>query len=251
MTQVTITTLAERPELASRIYEIRDRWPVFMGQDKLANALFHQVASTFPEHCVVATTEDGTLVARGRSIPFAADGPGRELYPEGGWDSVLLWGFSDHQQGREPTAVSALDIVVDSAHLGQGLSKAVLAGMRDAVRKSGRNFVAPVRPTEKHRWPLAPTSEYAVRIRHDGLPDDPWLRVHVRAGGTIVKVAPASMVMTGSLAQWRAWTGLPFDRDGDVEVPEALVPVHCDLTHDYAVYVEPNVWVHHDLGSAE
>ena len=55
------------------------------------------------------------------------------------------------------------------------------------------------------------------------------------------------MVMPGSLAQWRAWTGLPFDTDGDVIVPGALVPIKCDATHDYAVYVEPNVWVRHHL----
>lgn len=30
-----------------------------------------------------------------------------------------------------------------------------------------------------------------------------------------------------------------------VEVPGALVPVHCDIAHDRAVYCEPCVWVHH------
>jgi hypothetical protein len=29
-------------------------------------------------------------------------------------------------------------------------------------------------------------------------------------------------MIAGSLAQWRAWTGLPFDTDGEVEVPGAL-----------------------------
>ncbi|HEY6738338.1 MAG TPA: hypothetical protein VI076_05765 [Actinopolymorphaceae bacterium] len=90
-------------------------------------------------------------------------------------------------------------------------------------------------------------SQYIEQRRDDGLPEDPWLRVHVRAGGRIVKVAPTSMVIVGSLEEWRSWTGLPFDRDGDVAVPEALVPVQCNLTHGYAVYVEPNVWVRHDL----
>ena len=46
------------------------------------------------------------------------------------------------------------------------------------------------------------------------------------------------------------WTGLPFDTTGDVIVPKALVPVHVDVTHDHAVYVEPNVWVQHDLSAA-
>jgi hypothetical protein len=90
-------------------------------------------------------------------------------------------------------------------------------------------------------------TEYVAQVRDDGLPVDPWLRVHVKAGGKIVKVAPRSMVIAGTLAEWREWTGLPFDQTGDVVVPKALVPVHADLAHDHAVYVEPNVWVRDDL----
>ena len=41
--------------------------------------------------------------------------------------------------------------------------------------------------------------------------------------------------------------GLPFDATGPVRVPDALVPVHCDVQQDAAVYVEPNIWVHHPL----
>ena len=58
--------------------------------------------------------------------------------------------------------------------------------------------------------PHTPMGEYAARTRDDGLPHDPWLRVHVRAGGVIDRVAPASMVILGTLAEWREWTGLPF-----------------------------------------
>jgi hypothetical protein len=57
------------------------------------------------------------------------------------------------------------------------------------------------------------------------------------------------MAMAGSLADWREWTGLPFDTSGPVVVPEALVPVLCDVAHDFAAYVEPCIWVHHRLGS--
>jgi len=60
-------------------------------------------------------------------------------------------------------------------------------------------------------------------------------------------VAQRSMTIPGTLAEWRQWTGLPFDACGPVHIPLALAPVHCDLTHDHAVYVEPNVWVHHRL----
>jgi hypothetical protein len=47
--------------------------------------------------------------------------------------------------------------------------------------------------------------------------------------------------------RWREWTGLPFDKDGPVEVEGALVPVRCEASSGYAVYVEPNVWVRHRL----
>jgi hypothetical protein len=91
-------------------------------------------------------------------------------------------------------------------------------------------------------------AEYVAERRPDGLPVDAWLRVHERAGGTVERIAPVSMTVSGSLAEWRAWTGLPFDRDGDVEVPGALSPVRCDTAHGHAVYVEPNVWVRHRVG---
>src|SRR5438045_3478948 len=80
-----------------------------------------------------------------------------------------------------------------------------------------------------------------------GVPYDPWLRVHARAGAHVVGVAACSMTIPGTLAQWRAWTDLPFDESGPVPVPHALAPVHCDVAADQAVYVEPNVWVHHQL----
>lgn len=133
---------------------------------------------------------------------------------------------------------------MDADYLGRGLSYRMLSA-RTAGRQGHDALPAPVRPTAKHLDPRVPMAEYLRRCRDDGLPADPWVRVHVKAGGTIEKVAPASMTVSG--AQWRQWTGLPFDRDGCVEIPGALTPVHCDTAHDRAVYVEPNVWIRHGM----
>lgn len=120
--------------------------------------------------------------------------------------------------------------------------------MRANVARHGfGELVAPVRPTGKAAEPRTPMEEYVGRLRDDGLPADPWLRVHVRAGGRVVGVAPRAMVIPGTLAEWRRWTGLPFDVSGEVDVPGALVPVQCSVEHDYAVCVEPGVWVHHQV----
>lgn len=251
MSDVIIHRLSERPDLIDRVYEVDSAWPEFMQADPVMHALFGQVASTFPHLCAVATDAKDAVAATARAVPFALDLPGRGALPDGGLDQVMVWAFNDRLDGREPDIASAVEILVGQAHRGSGLSHRMVAALRDAARDAGlTRLVAPVRPTGKHRYPNMPMAEYITIMREDGLPADPWLRVHVRSGGRIRRVAVTSMVMAGSLAQWRGRTGLPFDRTGDVIVPEALIPVHCDAEHDHAVYVEPNVWVEHELSDA-
>lgn len=133
-------------------------------------------------------------------------------------------------------------------HQGTGLSSALLRAARDNVQRLGlRHLFGPVRPTGKSHEPRTPMAEYIARVRSDGLPADPWLRVHIRFGARVVKVCPVSMTVPGTLAQWRGWTGLPLERSGLIDVPGALTPVHVSVEHDHAVYIEPNVWVHHKL----
>ncbi|MGI5269030.1 N-acetyltransferase [Nonomuraea sp. CA-218870] len=243
-----ITTLAERPEFAATLWDMDNAWPEFMMKDPIAD-FFYAVADTvYPAYVLVADddAEPGRLVARGCTMPFTlTDG---EL-PDDGWDGVIRRAWLARERGERPGRISALEITVRRDLLGKGVSPLMVAAMRDnAARLGFDELVAPVRPNHKHREPHTPMAEYAFRARADGLPHDPWLRVHVRAGGKIVKVAPRSMTIAGTLAEWRAWTGLPFDRPGPVEVPGALNPVHVQPEHDHAVYVEPNVWVSHPLG---
>jgi hypothetical protein len=149
--------------------------------------------------------------------------------------------------GDKPDTISAIEISIKPGLQGSGLSKQMVAAMRaNAGRLGFTELLAPVRPNGK-KDPSVPMSDYAFLVREDGLPVDPWLRVHVRAGGRIEQIAPRSMVIPGTLAEWRAWTGLPFDRSGPVNLPFALAPVMVDVEHDHAVYVEPNVWVRHKI----
>ena len=190
-------------------------------------------------------TATGDAVAKAHTVPLKHDAPIGDGLPEGGWDWAVRRSVHDRLRGGEPTIVSALEIIVRPDLRGGGLSAVMLGAMRDNVARLGfADLVAPVRPSGKQDG-TTPIDAYAYATRDDGLPVDPWLRVHVRAGGRIVNVAHHSMVIPGTLAQWRSWTGLPFDRSGPVPVPHALVPVHCDVEQDQAVYVEPNVWVHH------
>jgi GNAT superfamily N-acetyltransferase len=239
---LTISSLAERPDLAEAMWGMPTSWPEFMRHDPIGGLFYGNIVARFAEYVLVAQDEAGEVVGCAYSIPFVLGG---EALPDHGWDFVIRNGVMASVRGEQPDAISAVEIAVRPDLQGTGLSPQLLVAMRDnAARHGFSELVAPVRPngkTDLHE----PMASYALRVREDGLPVDPWLRVHVRAGGRIARVAPRSMVIPGTLEEWRAWTGLPCDRTGPVDVPQALSPVLCDVEQGIAVYVEPNVWVVH------
>lgn len=245
---VEVFTLAERPELLEPALSLGGVGSKFMQNDWVGRlAASSLLRDRWPELFSVLL-DGGKVVARAVSIPFAMGTEGRDELPDHGWDGVLVWAAEDALQERKPNVVAALDIQVAADRRGSGFSAIALAALRDNATRCGFDeVVAPVRPPGKAQEPRGDITEYAWRCREDGLPVDPWLRVHVRAGGEIVKVAPFSMTVQGTLEQWRAWTGLEFDRDGLIDVEGGLVPVVVALPLDLAVYVEPNVWVRHRL----
>ncbi|GAB3829435.1 N-acetyltransferase [Kribbella italica] len=219
-----------------------------MRHNRISEAYFWQTLEAFPTTCLIATTEDGSPVADAQAVQLEFGGRGREQLPAGGWEQAVVWAYADARHSVVPNVACALNISVSKDFQGQGLAGLMLAVLRDAAANLDlTGLLAPVRPSHKHLEPLTPMPEYADRTREDGLPSDPWLRTHVRAGGEIVGTAPTSWLVSGTLEDWRTWTGLPFDQTGPVEVPGALTTVHCDLASNYAVYVEPNVWVRHTL----
>ena len=57
------------------------------------------------------------------------------------------------------------------------------------------------------------------------------------------------MRITGTVAEWEAWTGMAFPESGDYVFPEGLAPVHDRPRADLGTYWEPNVWmVHPEIG---
>lgn len=246
----TLTTLAHRPELAAAPMNTAACAPEFLRHDLVGQWDGESnVAARFADYAVVAVDAAGEIAGRGWALPFRMAAPLRGHLPDRGWDQTATWALCDVQAGVEPDTLALVALVVSPDHSGDGLGEALVTAVKDIARTAGlREVVAAVRPAAKHREPETPMAAYARRTQYDGLPADPWLRVHVRAGGHIAAIAPASITVSGSLAQWRSWTGLPFDTAGPVTVPGALAPVHCLPAQDHAAYVEPHVWVRHPLG---
>ena len=232
---------AERPELLQRRAELEGAWDEFMYHDAVANRLWNRQYEEFPDLQLYLLDDDDRYLAESNAVPIPF-GPG-EL-PDDGWDAALERALA----GEPVEAVSAIAITVGVDHRGGGLSKVMLDGMRAAVAARGlTDLVAPVRPSQKHAYPLVPMDRYVEWRRDDGELLDAWLRTHERAGAELVKVAPRSMRISGSVADWESWTGMRFPDTGTYVVPGALVPVEIDRERDEGVYVEPNVWMHHRL----
>jgi hypothetical protein len=94
-----------------------------------------------------------------------------------------------------------------------------------------------------------------VTFNHE-LPFDPWLRKHVRLGGTIAKVALSSMFIQGTVAEWQDWTGIDFGcffqkmqaedikiksvsncKYLEVSVPGGLVPLRVYVREQTCTYI--------------
>lgn len=243
-----IVTLADHPELTEGMWALGSLWPDFMRQDLVADYYYSEVETRWASHALVAVDE-GSVVARAYCVPFAMGGEtGRTDLPSSGWDAVIRWAHLDVLARRPPTTLAGLEVLIAPSHRGTGLAGRMLEGMRAvAVRDGLDRVVVPVRPSRKHLRPDMSMHEYVAQVGTEGLNADPWLRVHERIGGRIVGVCSVSMIIGGTIDQWREWTGLPFDTDGAVVVPEALAPVMVNLEADHAVYVEPNVWVEHPV----
>lgn len=248
MTDLTLHTLAERPDLVESCWDLTHLWPRFMLEDPIADLYFSRL-ETYGETALVAVAPSGETVARAFAVPFAmGEAVDRPVLPADGWDGVIRWAWLDSLVGRPPTLLSMLEVTVAPSHRGTGVPQLMLQRMKDVARDRGlASVVAPVRPSRKAAEPETPMAEYVARTGADGLPADPWLRTHVRMGAEIVGVCPRSMTISGSLAEWRAWSGLPLEESGAVALPGGLAPLHVDVDQDHAVYVEPNVWMRHPL----
>jgi GNAT superfamily N-acetyltransferase len=252
--RLAVATLRERPELREQMFseEFQAGWPEFARHDPTAS-LYYGALDRYLDFVLSAVDreEPDRVIARACSVPFAfRDGTaGRNELPLEGWDGVIRWADADWRAGRRPTAVSALEILIAPPYRGRGISQLILHAMiANTWARGFADLYAPLRPNGKDREPFTPFAEYVARTRaNDGLPQDDWLRTHVRAGARIVRIAPYSMVFAGTLAEWSRWTGVTFDRSGDVAVAGALSPLHVSLEQDHAVYVEPNIWVHHRI----
>ncbi len=188
--------------------------------------------------------EDDRLVAFMNGVLISSD-PALQELPADGWRYALR----EFAALRErPNCLCLLNASVDPALRKLGLSQHLLEAAKEVAAHFDLKFmIGPVRPTKKAEFPLESIEEFLMRRNKHGEIFDPWLRQHARCGAEVLNVCKDSVVVRATLGKWREWTGMPFDTDGDLIVPGALMPVKVNLKEGIAEYREPNIWVRYRL----
>ncbi len=236
-------TARERPDLwEATSSTFRDVWPEYNTHANESGTYFGALVPRFAQfQLLLVDRSTDQVVARARTIPFRWDGSLEDL-PDG----IDTLGLRAVEDPSSPTALCALSAEVLPSQQGRGLSRRVLLQMAETARRAGlAPLVAPVRPNWKERYPLIPIERYASWTRTDGLPFDPWLRVHARLGGRILRAAPRSMRIEAPAGDWERWTGMAYPEDGDYVFPFGLAPL--EVRAGTGRYWEPNVWVVHSV----
>jgi GNAT superfamily N-acetyltransferase len=236
-------TVAERPDLARPAWErTRDTLPEYNNHGDVLNVYWGRLTEEHPQFQFHLVGDADEILARARSIPLRWDGTVDGLPV--GIDGAIARGFDEDGANT----LCALVIMVPRDLQSRGLSADAVEAMREVARSHGfSSLIAPVRPSWKERYPLAPIERYAGWRRTDGLLFDPWMRVHERLGGTVLKPEPRSLRITGTVAEWEEWTQMAFPESGEHWFPGGLATVAIDREADCGGYWEPNVWMHHAL----
>jgi GNAT superfamily N-acetyltransferase len=238
---MTIETLSQNNDLLEVIYDLhRDPWPEFLSHDEMVAAYWRPIIKRFPEFQVLCRLH-AQYVAVANAAPMYWNGDTDSL--PSGFDHALQ---AIMESPRSPNTLCGLAVVVAPSYHGRNISTFMLKSLKALAADHGfKHLILPVRPTLKSQHPDIPMEQY-LTWQKNGEPFDPWLRVHHRLGGRVLKVAPSSMVVTGTVSQWEQWTGLRFNGNERYSVPGGLDPVTIDIGNDTGTYRESNVWVVHD-----
>ena len=242
-------TLAERPELEEQAIADGDIWPEFNLHGDTYLRLWPRLTKDLPEYQFsMCDDTTGKVIAEAHTVPCWWDGTADGL--PGGLDDTVAGAFDRLDDGKPVNTLCAVAAEIPTGGRGTGLAAEILRSMAVIATRHGlTQMIAPVRPTWKDRYPVTPIERYMTWRREDGSLRDPWLRLHERLGATIGPPAPASYRIAASVAEWESWLGMALPETGLYTFPGGLSPLAVDREKDEATYLEPNVWMIHDLSS--
>jgi GNAT superfamily N-acetyltransferase len=203
-------------------------WPTFLLKDIQQAGSWSYVYDDFLAY-QFAYFDGNNLVGIGNAMGLQFDNDFDKL-PEKGLDWAAEKSKSDKAAGLQPNLMVAIQIMLHPDYKNKGLSYMMVNTMKGIANANGlSNIALPVRPNMKSQHPLISIDEYITLKSDDGLPYDPWIRVHTKLGAKLIHPCHQSMYVSGTVQEWSEWTGLTFDQSGKFVVEGALMPVNIDI----------------------
>lgn len=214
-------------------------WPVFLSEDSAVKKYWQRLYQVYPEYQLLFKI-DSEYVGVANSAPIYWNGNIDDL-PSGFDEAIEII----IEEDKKPNTLRGMAVVISKEHPGKGISSKIINNLKKLAKHYGySNLILPVRSTLKSQYPTISLDNY-INWKKDNLPFDPWLRVHLKISGEILKVANPSMIVRGTVSDWQRWTGMYFGESNKYIVSGALNSVNIDLENDLGEYIEPNIWVLH------
>lgn len=244
--EIQVVTQEERPEFSGRLSELEgEAFPVFLLHDGFDDCRPHLLGEFARFQLYVVDKAAGNLLGAANALPYFHQAG--ESLPK--FQQLLIAAPEQFRQGIKPNILCPVQaMVVDDAR-GSGASEHIILAYRDLASAAGiNNLCVPVRPTLKPLYPLTPIERYVTWTRENGEKFDPWLRMQERTGAQFTEIAYDSTVITATVSDWEAWTGLKFPESGEYVIQGGHVPLVIDRENDAGRYSEPHVWYTCRLG---
>ncbi len=235
-----VEKLSDNKKLVEVINKLHSEpWPVFLSEDSAVKKYWQRLYQVYPEYQLLFKI-DSEYIGVANSAPIYWNGNIDDL-PSGFDEAIEII----IEEDKKPNTLCGMAVVTSKEHLGKGISSKIIDNLKKLAKHYGySNLILPVRPTLKSQYPTISLDNY-INWKKDNLPFDSWLRVHIKIGGKILKVANPSMIVRGTVSDWQRWTGMYFGESNKYIIPGALNLVNIDLENNLGEYIEPNVWVLH------
>ncbi len=249
---IIIQSAKQRPDLKGAADALLyNNWPLFMlnssADDGYWDELFEPDFSQFQQFAILQQGKEQKLIGTANSMPFPWEGDSLKQLPDNAWDEVFRRGMI--ARGKAVTKMlSALSVTISPEFRGKNLPALLIGSLKLAAIDAGlEGLVVPVRPTLKQNYPLQDFVQYCGWKNDNNEPFDPWIRTHWRLGAKIIRPAMHSMYINATLDKWQEWTGMKFPQSGQYIIPGGLVPLEVDIQQQMGYYIEPNLWMFHNL----
>lgn len=242
-----VVSFKERLDLYDKQEEIcGNAFPTFLYYSEIAAKTWEKMIEYYKEYQLLFL-HDENIVCVFNCMPMNLDFTDEEL-PEEAFNWGLEKGIEDFENGKEINAALGVQIIIPSKYQGKGISSIAVVEIKKMCAQKGiKKLIIPIRPTLKSKYPINDMDNYINWKNEKGLPFDPWLRVHVKQKGKIISSCKKAVEIKGTIKQWETWTNMKFPESGWYVIEGALCPIKINTKKNLGIYIEPNVWVSHEI----